>query len=297
MLPERATSWCQSRAFARALRCASPQYESAVLGSNPHHANQLIRDLSQPRCVFRLDASSVAPGFIRGKHPLDVRGLSDPDSYARGVHIEIFPQRRNYDETVKLLIFSDIHSDAAALQRLMAIPADYYICAGDLVNWSRALDDMGEIMKRHADRVWVIPGNHESAAQVQDFCAKYGFHDFHGGRMQIGDFEVVGLGYSNPTPFDTPGEYSEDELETRLHAFDGLKPMIAICHAPPFGTALDRITNLKHAGSQAIRDFLRREQPRYFFCGHIHEAAGARVAIGKTQGMNVGKQGWVLELG
>src|SRR5580692_193818 len=110
---------------------------------------------------------------------------------------------------MKLLIFSDIHSDAPSLERLMSIEADYYFCAGDLVNWARGLDAMGEILKRRGDRVYVIPGNHESASQIGDFCIKFGFHDFHGGRVRLGEFEVTGLGYSNPTPFDTPGEYSE----------------------------------------------------------------------------------------
>ena len=45
-----------------------------------------------------------------------------------------------------------------------------------------------------------------------------------------------------------------------------------------------------------MRDFLLRVQPELFFCGHIHEAAGARAAIGKTQAMNVGKQGWLMDL-
>jgi len=197
---------------------------------------------------------------------------------------------------VKLLIFSDIHNDALALRRLMSIEADYYFCAGDLVNFARGLDAMAEIMQPRADRVYILPGNHESAANIADLCARYGFHDFHGQHMQIGDFEVVGLGYSNPTPFDTPGEYSEAELETRLNAFDGLKPMIAICHAPPFGTSLDRITNLKHAGSRSVREFIRREQPRYFFCGHIHEAAGSQDKLGETSAMNVGKKGYLLDL-
>jgi uncharacterized protein len=197
---------------------------------------------------------------------------------------------------VKLLIFSDIHSDARALERLMAIEADYYFCAGDLVSWARGLDAMGEIMKARGERVFVIPGNHESTSQITALCEKFGFHDFHGGRMHAGEFEVIGLGYSNPTPFDTPGEYSEDELESRLHAFDGIKPMIAICHAPPLGSSLDRITNLKHAGSRAVRDFLRREQPRYFFCGHIHEAAGAQDKLAETSAMNVGKKGYLLDL-
>lgn len=197
---------------------------------------------------------------------------------------------------MKLLIFSDIHSDAGALARLMTIEADYYFCAGDLVNFGRRLDAMGEILKQRADRMYVIPGNHESSSQITDMCAKYGLHDFHGGRVSIGGFEVTGLGYSNPTPFDTPGEYTEEEIEERLHAFDGMKPMISICHAPPYRTMLDRITNLKHAGSKSVSAFLQREQPRYFFCGHIHEAAGAQEKLGPTSAMNVGRKGYLLDL-
>ncbi len=196
---------------------------------------------------------------------------------------------------MKVLVFSDIHSDARALERLMDIEADYYFCAGDLVNWGRELNAMGEILRRRAERVYVIPGNHESAAQIAALCGQFGLNDFHGGHLEAGGFHFTGLGYSNPTPFDTPGEYSEEELEEKLHAFDGLKPRVAICHAPPFGTMLDRIRNLKHAGSRAVRAFLQREQPRYFFCGHIHEAAGAQEMLGETAAMNVGKKGYLLD--
>jgi uncharacterized protein len=197
---------------------------------------------------------------------------------------------------VKLLVFSDIHSDARALQKLMATEADYYFCAGDLVNWARGLDAMGEILKKRGDRVYVIPGNHESAQQITDLCSRFGLNDFHGGTLEIGGFQVIGLGYSNPTPFGTPGECSEEDLAGQLHRFDGLKPMIAICHVPPHGTMLDRITNLRHAGSKSMREFLQREQPRFFFCGHIHEAAGAQEKLGETSAMNVGKKGYLLDL-
>jgi uncharacterized protein len=197
---------------------------------------------------------------------------------------------------VKLLVFSDLHSDVRALERLMSIEADYYFCAGDLVNFSRGLDAMGEILKQRGDRVYVIPGNHETAAQVTELCERFGLNDFHGKRIEIDGFHVVGLGYSNRTPFDTPGEYSEEEIDAHLHQFDGVRPMIAICHVPPYGTMLDRITNLKHAGSKSMRDFVRREQPRFFFCGHIHEAAGAQDKLGDTSAMNVGKKGYLLDL-
>jgi Icc-related predicted phosphoesterase len=197
---------------------------------------------------------------------------------------------------MKLLVFSDIHSDLNALERLLATDADYYFAAGDLCNWGRALEATGEVMKSKADRVYVLPGNHESADQISSFCARFGFHDFHGRRMQVGRYHVAGLGYSSPTPFDTPGEYTEEEMAARLHKFAGLKPLVMICHCPPYGSTLDRIREGLHAGSTSVRDFIAAEQPEYLFSGHIHEAAGTTEAIGKTTAMNVGKKGYLLQL-
>src|SRR5437868_5236675 len=124
----------------------------------------------------------------------------------------------------RLLIFSDIHNDSKALKNLMDIDADYYFAAGDLVSWRRGLDELGEIMKPRANRVYVIPGNHETDQDIAEFCQRYGFVNFHGGQLEIAGVHVAGLGYSGPTPFDTPGEYSEQELAERLDKFSALKP-------------------------------------------------------------------------
>ena len=194
------------------------------------------------------------------------------------------------------LIFSDIHNDARAIEKLMDIEADYYFAAGDLVSWARGLDKMGEIMKRHAGRIYVMPGNHESEKDIASFCERYGFVNFHGGTMQIAGVHIAGLGYSSPTPFNTPGEYTEQELATRLEPFAALDPLILICHTPPKSTLLDRAGEGQHFGSQAVSDFIHRYQPRYFYCGHIHEAAGVHETIGRTECWNVGKRGQVLDL-
>jgi Icc-related predicted phosphoesterase len=197
---------------------------------------------------------------------------------------------------VKLLIFSDIHSDHKALDRLMATEADYYFAAGDLVNWGRGLDQCGRILAPRAEHVYVLPGNHESAGQISSFCAQFGFHDFHGQTLRIGKHHVAGLGYSSPTPFHTPGEYSEAELAERLAPFAPLQPLVLICHAPPYGTALDQVRDGLHAGSRSVREFIDRYQPAYLFCGHIHEAAGAQIEMGNSKAINAGKQGYLLEL-
>jgi uncharacterized protein len=197
---------------------------------------------------------------------------------------------------LKILLFSDIHGDRRALERLMQTEADHYICAGDLCNFGRKLDDLGEIMRPRGERVHVIPGNHETEQQITAFCEKFGLHAFHGQTFPIANFHVTGLGYSNITPFETPGEYTEEQIAAKASAFNGIKPMMAVFHCPPFRTPLDRIVNFRHAGSTAVRDFIEREQPEYFFCGHIHEADGVAERLGETKAMNVGKNGFLLDL-
>jgi uncharacterized protein len=196
----------------------------------------------------------------------------------------------------RALIFSDLHNDAKALEKLMDIDADYYFAAGDLVNWARGLEKMGEVMKRRADKMYVLPGNHESTQDIEALCARFGFVNFHEQTMQIGSTHVAGLGYSSPTPFATPGEYSEDEIAVRLEKFANLKPMVLICHCPPLNTALDRIKEGLHAGSLAVREFIEANQPEYFFCGHIHEAEGVVIQMDSTRAQNVGKKGHLLDL-
>jgi Icc-related predicted phosphoesterase len=196
----------------------------------------------------------------------------------------------------RALIFSDIHNDSKALEKLMDIEADYYFAAGDMVNWARGLDRMGEVMKRRADKMYVLPGNHESAGDIEALCSRFGFVNFHGRTMQIGATHVAGLGYSSPTPFDTPGEYSEEEIATRLAKFSDLKPLVLICHAPPLNTALDRIKEGLHGGSRSVAEFIAAHQPAYFFCGHIHEGQGVVIEMGSTRAQNVGKKGYLLDL-
>jgi len=197
---------------------------------------------------------------------------------------------------MRIVVFSDIHGDLAALERVLAIEADYYFAAGDLVNWARGLDHVGRLLSRRAGRIHVLPGNHESARDIAELCRTYGLEDLHGKSFEAGGYRIAGLGYSNPTPFNTPGEYSEKELAERLEAFAALERLILICHCPPKGTPLDEAGPGRHLGSQAVRDFIDKHQPELFFCGHIHEAHGATAQIGRTRAFNVGKAGRLVEL-
>lgn len=197
---------------------------------------------------------------------------------------------------MRLLFFSDIHSDLRALERLMEIEADLYFAAGDLVSWARNLDKVGEILARRAGSVYAIPGNHESESDIVRMCDRHGLVNLHGRALVAAGHHIAALGYSNRTPFDTPGEYTESELAERLHPFAPLKPLILVCHCPPKGTALDRAGDGLHFGSSAVKEFIEKHQPVYFFCGHVHEAEGKETLLGVTKGVNVGKRGFLLEI-
>jgi uncharacterized protein len=201
---------------------------------------------------------------------------------------------------MKVLVFSDIHGDLRALERIAAQPADIYVAAGDLSNFGRGLDRCGEILEPLGEKVWSLPGNHETREQNKAFCDKYGLVDFHRQVRSLksasGVVQWAGLGYSNITPFNTPGEYSEEEIAAALAAFDGINLLHLVVHFPPFGTKLDEFAPGKHAGSPALRAWVERAKPAYLFCGHIHETAGLADCIGPTQCFNVGKQGHTLEI-
>jgi Icc-related predicted phosphoesterase len=197
---------------------------------------------------------------------------------------------------MKVLIFSDIHGDMRALDRLLAQPADIYIAAGDLSTFGRDLARSGELLEQLGERCWVLPGNHETDKQIREFCIRYGLVDFHRQVKKLGAAQWGGLGYSNPTPFNTPGEYTEEEIAEALTHFDGLKPLYLVVHFPPNGTQLDQVAPGRHAGSRVLRDWVEREQPRYLFCGHIHECGGKSDRIGATQCFNVGKLGYLIEV-
>jgi hypothetical protein len=197
---------------------------------------------------------------------------------------------------MRLLVFSDLHGDRAGLELLLDTEADVYIAAGDLSDWGRGLDGMATLLTRRAPHVWVLPGNHEHASRVEELCSRHGLNSMHGRVFEHSGWRFAGLGHSTPTPFNTPGESSEEQFAASLALLAGNPPDILVCHSPPLGTSLDQAGPGRHFGSWAIREFIENHPPHLFFCGHIHEAAGRELKLGSTLCFNAGRQGRLVEL-
>lgn len=87
-----------------------------------------------------------------------------------------------------------------------------------------------------------------------------------------------------------------DKAKKILKNFGGLD--ILVCHQPPYGY-LDNVSGKygapknyigKHAGSKVILDYVKKYQPKYVFCGHIHEGEG-KTNVGKSEIYNLGVAG------
>lgn len=134
--------------------------------------------------------------------------------------------------------------------------------------------------------------------------------------------EIITTGYSNPTPWDTERELSEDKLAELLSGMaehvERPESLIAVIHPPPYNSELDSApaldgnlqmkmdaggVRMAPVGSTAVRSFIEEVQPLLGLHGHVHESRGVTM-IGRTTCINPGSEytdgvlsGSILELG
>lgn len=131
--------------------------------------------------------------------------------------------------------------------------------------------------------------------------------------VNLSGVRVGGLGYFVDTCWVRefkPGDCREKLAEAKEETDKARRALkrfgqvdILLCHQPPYGV-LDKVRAKfapkdwqgKHAGSKIIFDYIKKKQPKYVVCGHIHESAGMK-RIGKTEVYNLGVAGYeIIEL-
>jgi uncharacterized protein len=110
-----------------------------------------------------------------------------------------------------------------------------------------------------------------------------------------GGFELLGMGYGNPTPWACPRDISEEDLADRIDKVAArvrnMDRAIFNLHVPPLGSGLDLAPKLDDylrprlgaagmemipVGSTATRDAIAKYQPMLGLHGHIHESKGVK---------------------
>jgi Icc-related predicted phosphoesterase len=203
---------------------------------------------------------------------------------------------------MKVLAFSDVHCDLAAMESLVerSPGADLVVGAGDFASVHEGLEEtVAALANMPVDlRTIVVPGNNETEEALRTAAATLQSPfkgTLHGEAVEIEGITLFALGAGIPTtPWDWSFDLSEDEAAERLEDMpEGLD--LLILHSPPYGHC-DVSGQGKHLGSRAIADAIEAKQPRVAVCGHIHESWGAESRIGATQVINLGPEGRVIEL-
>jgi uncharacterized protein len=194
---------------------------------------------------------------------------------------------------MKIVSFGDVHMATRNLQRMDAVmrDTDLIIVSGDLTNFG-GIDDAGKVLndvRGACGHVLALPGNLDTRAVIP-FLEREGVA-LHGRGVVIDGVAIFGCGGSNITPFKTPTELTEDEIyETLMRGYGevrGERPLLMVCHTPPFETRCDRIAGGRAVGSTAARRFIEEFKPDLCLSGHIHESAGLDT-IGPTTIVNAG---------
>lgn len=143
-------------------------------------------------------------------------------------------------------------------------------------------------------KCFVCPGNDDMFEMDEVLEASKSIIMSEGKILDLdGYYNMISTGWSNPTPWDTHRECSEEEIAEKIEAMASKVENFDRCvfnlHAPPFGSGLDEAPELdenlrpKYAGrslipvgSTAVRDAINKYQPPLALTGHIHEGRGIK---------------------
>lgn len=193
---------------------------------------------------------------------------------------------------------ADVHDGLPAVLSMMAVvrAADVVVFAGDLTHFGGAVEAERVVspVSAVAGKTFAVSGNCDYP-EVDAWLERMGLN-LHGRGEMVDGVGFLGLGGSLITPFRTPNEYAEDDIEGYLN--QGLlslppstgAPLILVSHQPPYGTRCDRLSNGTHVGSNAVRRFIETHRPQVCFTGHIHESAAVD-NLGPTRIINPGMLG------
>ena len=173
----------------------------------------------------------------------------------------------------------------------------------EIERWMRIAD---ERLAGSGVRCFVMPGNDDEPEIDAVLATARALENPDGRVVALDGYQLLSSAWANPTPWRSPRELPEDELEAKLEDLAGLlnpgSPAVFNLHCPPHGSTLDYAPELTDdlrvvkrggeprrvpVGSRAVRAVIERHQPLLGLHGHVHESRG-EARIGRTLCLNPG---------
>jgi len=289
---------------------ARPGRYSIFYVADIHGSEKCFRKFINAGKFYGVDAL-ILGGDVTGKAFVPLVRLDDGAYEARFIGRTEFA--RNDDELARLESqirfngFYPFRTTTTELEDFAARPqrreAHFEKVIGDSVRAWVALAD--ERLDGSGIACLVMPGNDDGSFVGEILSGGRVLMNPEGRPIELGPFQVLSYGWSNITPWHSPRELPESELEARISALvadlEPGRPAIYNLHVPPYGTRIDDAPEIRAdlslvggssarmvpVGSTAVRRVIERDGPVLGLHGHIHESRGS-ARLGPTLCLNPG---------
>lgn len=246
-----------------------------------------------------LAGKMVVPIFNNGNGTYDCNFLAQP------IHMNNKTELEQQLTKINAIGFYPYLTDKAEADGLRTNDAGVMKIFHKLINerlqhWIELAD---EKLKDSKALIFMAPGNDDpyemdeilEKSRVMKPCAMK--------NVDVLGYEMITIAHTSPTPWDTPREWSEEEMAKNIEklasTIKNMPKAIFNFHDPPYGTPLDyapKLRNMRpaageteHVGSKAVAEAIKKYQPFLGLHGHIHESRAAQY-VGKTFCVNPGSE-------
>lgn len=273
-----------------------------------HGSELCFRKFISAISIYNADAA-IALGDLAGKMVVPIfdnaNGTYDVNFLAQDIHLNNKTELDQQLAKINNIGFYPYITDKKEADHLRSNQNEVMTIFHRLINermqhWIELAD---EKLKDSKAKIFMAPGNDdpmemdailESSKVMKSAAMK---------NLDVLGYEMITLAHTSPTPWDTPREWSEEEMAKNIDKLAGtiknMERAIFNFHDPPHGTMLDYAPKLRemrqsageteHVGSTAVSEAIKKYQPFLGLHGHIHESRAAQ-KIGRTFCVNPGSE-------
>ena len=210
---------------------------------------------------------------------------------------------------MRIFVTSDVHGNRVIMGKLTeaARLCDMVFVCGDIGNkgiHGKTIMEFSAHQRKDAEYLNDVLNNLTVPARFilgNDDWFEFSGESYLDKPETVGGYDFIPFEFVLITPFNTNREVNENKLRYELAKLNVSDKTVIVAHTPPFACG-DRIYNGGRVGSRAVHDWIEREQPRVWLCGHIHEDNSAH-EIGGTKVFNCAcdhtedvLRGWLIDL-
>lgn len=290
-------------------RSSTPRY-SLFYVADLHGSEKCFRKFVNAGKFYRVDAL-ILGGDVTGKALVPLVRLEDGSYEARFLgRTEIARDEKELaivEGQIRFNGFYPFRTDAEELGQIAADPERrekhfQEVISAAVRQWVTLAD---ERLDGTGIACLVMPGNDDGEFVGEILSEGRNLINPESRTIELGPYQMLSYGWSNITPWKSPRELPEDQLEARIEALasdlESGRPAIYNLHVPPYGTRIDDAPEIREdlslvggssatmvpVGSTAVRRVLEHRTPMLGLHGHIHESRGS-ARLGPTVCLNPG---------